>query len=57
MIRAKCDTTQLFRLPSPVVDVIKHFGEDILIFPQLRNCVKFVLMSEPTLKCENNTIF
>ena len=41
----------------PVVDVIKLFLEEIEIFPKLRNLKKFVLMSEPEQKCENNAVF
>ena len=47
----------LLGTPIPVVDVIKLFLEEIEISPKLRNGKKFVLMSEPTLKCENNTSF
>ena len=40
----------------PVVDVIIFF-EEISISPKLRNWNKFVLISEPALKCENNIAF
>ena len=40
----------------PVVDVINFF-EEISISPKLRNWNKFVLISEPALKCENNIAF
>ena len=43
--------------PSPVVDVIKLFLEEISISPNLRNWKTFVLMSELALKCKNNAIF
>jgi len=42
---------------SSVIDVIKLFLEEIWISPKLRNWTKFVLMSEPAQKCENNAIF
>ena len=42
---------------SPVVDVIKLFFEEIQISPKLRNVKKFVSMSEPALKFENNSSF
>ena len=40
-----------------VVDVIKLFLEEIWISPKFTNTKKFVLMSEPALKCENNWIY
>ena len=40
-----------------VVDVIKLFLKEIQISPKLRNGKKFVLMSEPALKYENNASF
>ena len=42
---------------TPVVGVIKLFFEDIQISSKLRKWNKFVLMSEPTQKCETNAIF
>ena len=42
---------------TSVVDVIKLFLEEIQISPKLRNLKKFVLMSEPEQKCENNAVF
>ena len=39
-----------------VVDVIKHFGEN-LDFPKVKKLNKLVLMSEPAQKCENYAIF
>ena len=41
----------------PVVEVMKLFFGGKLDSPKLRNQKKFVLMSEPALKCENNAIF
>ena len=46
-----------FMEQAPVVDVIKLFLEEIQISPKLRNGKKFVLISEPAQKCENNAIF
>ena len=40
-----------------VVDVIKLILQEIQISPKLRNGKKFVLMSNPALKCENNASF
>ena len=37
----------------PVVDVLSFFGGN-LNFPKIKNGKKFVLMSKPALKCENN---
>ena len=41
---------------KPVVDVIKLFWGN-LDFPKINIGKKFVTMSEPALKCENNAIF
>ena len=51
-----------FSLPKqwklrPVVNVTILFLEEIQISPKLIHWKKFVLMSEPALKCENNAIF
>ena len=40
----------------PVVNVMKLFLGN-LDFPKIKKLKKFVLMSEPTLECENNAIF
>ena len=44
-------------LSRPGVNVIKLFLEDIQISPKLRHLIKFVMMSEPAQKCENQAIF
>ena len=49
--------TDLFDLFLPVVDIIKLFWLEILIFQKLRKWKILVLMSEPALIYENNSIF
>ena len=46
-----------FTIIQSVVDVIKLVLEELYIFPKLRNWIKFVIMSEPSQKWDNNAIF
>ena len=45
--------SELTWVQSPVVDVIKLFLQESLIYPKLRNLIKFVMLYEPAQKCEN----
>ena len=47
-----CNEENSFANHSSVVDVVKLFW----ISPKFRNRIKFVLMSEPSQKCNNNAI-
>ena len=41
---------------NPVVDVIKLFFGGNLDFPKIKKLIKFVLLIEHPLKCQNNAI-